>query len=352
MNQTLIMLDILARKEIEQQGFDVSATVGSTGSRISLAFPALTENDILKLLVLDYNRIGEEGMVTLAQPLKSNHKLGMLSRDGNDAYTYKGLKAVEKALPAFAMAPTSSALSIHRAMSGHLSRSMAPSGPVTYRGTIEEAQAAAYKTKPFVDAETVKALKGKKQVKSIQFMNMDRKDRSVTADHVDQVVIVAKQYSELKSTRHSSALSAITSLSGSLCTFIVKVSAVALSQKIEEEEKVVKSAKGDVDALFVGVEDSVKDEHGNIKAKIEDKTLSLPLMIHCFPSRRSLSGGLFWETTTTTVLSCPYNSTAAIFLPSRLLFRNLISVYRPANMGNHNEERVYVALGWLLFSLV
>ncbi|KAF9151809.1 hypothetical protein BG015_006191 [Linnemannia schmuckeri] len=170
MNKTLVMLDI-SGKEIEQQDPDGSTTVGSTGAsasvgssnsggrrgnlaggrsmggfgrRISLAFPALAENDTLKLLVMDYNRFGEDGMVTLAQALRSNRKLGVLSCDGNDAYTHKGLKAVESALPPFGMAPATSALSIHGATSGHLSRTMTPSGPVTYRGTIEEAQAAGY----------------------------------------------------------------------------------------------------------------------------------------------------------------------------------------------------------------
>ncbi|KAF8942504.1 hypothetical protein BGZ47_006413 [Haplosporangium gracile] len=170
MNKTLVMLDI-SGKEIEQQNPDTSTTVGSTGAsasvgssnsggrkgnlaggrsmggfgrRISLAFPALAENDTLKLLVMDYNRFGEDGMVTLAQALRSNRKLGVLSCDGNDAYTHKGLKAVESALPPFGMAPATSALSIQGATSGHLSRSMTLSGPVTYRGTIEEAQTAGY----------------------------------------------------------------------------------------------------------------------------------------------------------------------------------------------------------------
>ncbi|KAG0291830.1 SPT3 Dosage dependent suppressor of Ty-induced promoter mutations-like protein [Linnemannia gamsii] len=170
LNKTLIMLDI-SGKEIEQQDPDVPATASSTGvsalvgssnsggrrsnmaggrsmggfgRRISLAFPALAENDTLKMLVMDYNRFGEDGMATLAQALRSNRKLGVLSCDGNDAYTHKGLKAVESALPPFGMAPASSALSIHGATSGRSSSSMAPSGPVTYRGTIEEAQAAGY----------------------------------------------------------------------------------------------------------------------------------------------------------------------------------------------------------------
>ena len=58
---------------------------------------------------------------------------------------------------------------------------------------------------PFVDVEAIKALRGKKQVKSIkQYMELDRKDRAallkknVTDDQVDQVATVAKQYPELK----------------------------------------------------------------------------------------------------------------------------------------------------------
>ncbi|KAG0213315.1 hypothetical protein BGX33_002974 [Mortierella sp. NVP41] len=177
MNKTLVMLDISGKeKEIEQQDVGVSdssvstgatstsgsATISSSsgsrkanvssgrsmggfGKRVSLAFPALAENDTLKVLVMDYNRFGEDGMVTLAQALRSNRKLGVLSCDGNDAYTHKGLKAVERALPPFALPPASSALSITSvASAGQLSRRVASSGPITFRGTIEEAQAAGY----------------------------------------------------------------------------------------------------------------------------------------------------------------------------------------------------------------
>ncbi|KAF9907371.1 hypothetical protein EC991_011020 [Linnemannia zychae] len=173
MNKTLVMLDI-SGKEIEQQDFDVSTTSGSTGAaastvgssssgnsgrrgntasgrsiggfgrRISLAFPALAENDTLKLLVMDYNRFGEDGMVILAQSLRPNRKLGVLSCDGNDAYTHKGLKAVEAALPPFGMHPSKSALAMLNSSIPYAYRSTVPSGPVTYRGTIEEAQLAGY----------------------------------------------------------------------------------------------------------------------------------------------------------------------------------------------------------------
>ena len=58
---------------------------------------------------------------------------------------------------------------------------------------------------PFVNVNAVKALKGKEQNQSIsQFVDMDREDRlallkdNLTDDQVDQVIVVAKQYPELR----------------------------------------------------------------------------------------------------------------------------------------------------------
>jgi len=58
---------------------------------------------------------------------------------------------------------------------------------------------------PHIDVDAVKALKGKKQIKSVgQYMDMDRVDRvgllkkNTTDDQADQVATVAKQYPELK----------------------------------------------------------------------------------------------------------------------------------------------------------
>ncbi|KAF9923999.1 SPT3 Dosage dependent suppressor of Ty-induced promoter mutations-like protein [Linnemannia zychae] len=164
MNKTLVMLDV-SGKSIEQQitlsttplgsgGNNSSArkssslsgkSIGGFGRGISLAFPALAENNTLQLLVMDYNRFGEDGMVSLAEALKSNRKLGVLSCDGNDAYTYKGLRAVEMALPPFDIPPESSALNIQSAAAAEfLSRSIMSDSPATFQGTIEEAQAAGY----------------------------------------------------------------------------------------------------------------------------------------------------------------------------------------------------------------
>ncbi|KAF8942508.1 secretory subunit [Haplosporangium gracile] len=147
---------------------------------------------------------------------------------------------------------------------------------------------------PFVDAEAVKALKGKNQVKSIsQFMDMDREDRAallqdgVTADQVDQVATVAKQYPELKVHKAFFRVAGDNIITpGSLCTFILKVSAVAPGQEVEEEEKVVKSVKDDVDALFEGVEDSEEDEDGNIKPKKEDKSPAPAVHAPYFPGEK------------------------------------------------------------------
>ncbi|KAG0213313.1 secretory subunit [Mortierella sp. NVP41] len=147
---------------------------------------------------------------------------------------------------------------------------------------------------PFVNAEAVKALKAKKQVKSIaQFMDMDREDRvallkeGVTADQVDQVATVAKQYPELKVHKAFFRVAGDNIITpGSLCTFILKVSAVAPGQEVEEEDNVVKSAKDDVDALFEGVEDSEEDEDGNIKPKKEDKTPAPAVHAPYFPSEK------------------------------------------------------------------
>ncbi|KAF9141813.1 secretory subunit [Mortierella sp. GBA39] len=147
---------------------------------------------------------------------------------------------------------------------------------------------------PFVDTEAIKALKGKNQVKSIsQFMDMDREDRGallqegVTADQVDQVATVAKQYPELKVHKAFFRVAGDNIITpGSLCTFILKVSAVIPGQEVEEEEKVVKSAKDDVDALFDGVEDSEEDEDGNIKPKKEDKTPAPAVHAPHFPGEK------------------------------------------------------------------
>lgn len=128
---------------------------------------------------------------------------------------------------------------------------------------------------PYIDVDAVKAQKGKNQVKTIgQFMELDREDRlallkNATADQIDQVATVAKQYPQLNVRKAFFKVAGDNIITpGSLCTFILKVSAVAPGDPIVEEEKSDKSA---VDALFEGEVDSEEDEDGNVKPKKESK---------------------------------------------------------------------------------
>ncbi|KAF9406821.1 secretory subunit, partial [Podila epigama] len=146
---------------------------------------------------------------------------------------------------------------------------------------------------PYVNVEAIKALKGKNQIKTIsQFMELDREDRvkllnsNVTADQVDQVPAVAKQYPQLivrKAFFKVAGDNIITP--GSLCTFILKVSAVAPGDPLPEEEP-VKSEKSAVDALFEGEVDSEEDEDGNIKPKAEDKSEAPAVHAPRFPGEK------------------------------------------------------------------
>ncbi|KAF9574646.1 SPT3 Dosage dependent suppressor of Ty-induced promoter mutations-like protein [Mortierella alpina] len=157
-NKTLVMLDI-SGTEIEQQapetegaspdsssstshsGSGVGKTLvprrstGGFGRQLPLAFPALAENDTLRVLAMDHNRFGEDGLQVLAQALQANRGLGVLSCDGNDAFTHKALKAFEKVLPPY---------NIHSASSGVPQRSFSEPVKIMFRGTMEDAQAAGY----------------------------------------------------------------------------------------------------------------------------------------------------------------------------------------------------------------
>ncbi|KAG0197605.1 SPT3 Dosage dependent suppressor of Ty-induced promoter mutations-like protein [Mortierella sp. GBA30] len=158
LNKSLIMLDI-SGTEIKQQiqepqaasststvGSDsiaarksvpVGRSTGGFGREVSLAFPALAENDTLRVLTMDHNRFGEDGLQVLAEALQANKELGVLSCDGNDAFTNKALRAIEKVLPPFDIASTRNPSSSH-------SQRPSSSRKATFRGTMEEAQAAGY----------------------------------------------------------------------------------------------------------------------------------------------------------------------------------------------------------------
>ncbi|KAI8605065.1 hypothetical protein EDD21DRAFT_350354 [Dissophora ornata] len=155
LNKTLVMLDI-SGMEIEEYAqtpqVAVAGSSGGIGSHgrknpivrgrstggfgrgVSLAFPDLAKNDTLRVLSMDHNRFGEDGMEELAKVLRSNTGLGILSCDGNDAYTLKALKAVEKVLPPFYLSDPTAASSARPPTTRTR----------TYQGTMEGAQAAGY----------------------------------------------------------------------------------------------------------------------------------------------------------------------------------------------------------------
>ncbi|CAO3563618.1 unnamed protein product [Mortierella alpina] len=158
-NKTLVMLDI-SGTEIEQQmqetggsspdsnvssssssgsGIGKSSvprrSIGGFGRQVPLAFPALAENDTLRVLAMDHNRFGEDGLQVLAKALQANQGLGVLSCDGNDAFTHKAFKAFEKVLPPY---------SIHSATSSGSHPYHSGPAKIMFQGTMEDAQAAGY----------------------------------------------------------------------------------------------------------------------------------------------------------------------------------------------------------------
>ncbi|KAF9079512.1 hypothetical protein BGX23_003867 [Mortierella sp. AD031] len=70
--------------------------MGGFGRHVSLAFPALCQNTTLRVLALEHNRFGEEGLSEFCRALRSNKRLGVLTCDGNDIYTPQGLNEIEK----------------------------------------------------------------------------------------------------------------------------------------------------------------------------------------------------------------------------------------------------------------
>lgn len=147
-NKALMMLDI-SGTELEEQTYEKAEpgsgntggnvqsgrkvvvnsgrSTGGFGHHVSLAFEALKRNDTLRVLTMDFNRFGEKGMDRLADALKYNTGIGILSCDGNDAFTHRGLKAIEKILPA----PHPSADSLASSLS-----------IIPFEGTVKDAQKA------------------------------------------------------------------------------------------------------------------------------------------------------------------------------------------------------------------
>lgn len=150
-NQTLIMLDVSGR-EVQGPGMDdantddsISSTTGGAsvarrvwtgrstggfGERIWMAFQGLTKNNTLRMLSMDHNGFGEQGMEKFAEAMKANKSIGVVSCDGNDAFTYKALQAIEAILPP-----------VGRSM---VTGVQPKSYPNMFKGTMEEAQAQGY----------------------------------------------------------------------------------------------------------------------------------------------------------------------------------------------------------------
>ncbi|KAF9580143.1 SPT3 Dosage dependent suppressor of Ty-induced promoter mutations-like protein, partial [Lunasporangiospora selenospora] len=106
-NTALVMLDISGKPLVSDEDASASnsakpvnagRSTGGFGREVWRAFPDLAKNMSLRLLTMDWNRFGEEGMQVFATALRENKGLRVVSCDGNDAYTFKGLKAIEQVL--------------------------------------------------------------------------------------------------------------------------------------------------------------------------------------------------------------------------------------------------------------
>ncbi|KAG0206561.1 hypothetical protein BGX28_002040 [Mortierella sp. GBA30] len=105
-NTTLLMLDVSGTvvetatiRDMSNLGSETTVrlgcSVGGFGRHIAVAFPALAHNCILRILAIDYNRVGQDGMIEFYKAMKSNRGIRVLSCDGNDAFTPKGLETIE-----------------------------------------------------------------------------------------------------------------------------------------------------------------------------------------------------------------------------------------------------------------
>ncbi|KAK3845832.1 MAG: hypothetical protein J3R72DRAFT_435692 [Linnemannia gamsii] len=102
-NSTLVMLDISGttvknnnKTTAAENMVGISRSMGGFGRHVSLALPALGQNSTLRILALDHNRFGEDGLPQFCQALRSNQKLRVLTCDGNDIFTPQGLCAIER----------------------------------------------------------------------------------------------------------------------------------------------------------------------------------------------------------------------------------------------------------------
>ncbi|KAF9148097.1 hypothetical protein BG015_010208 [Linnemannia schmuckeri] len=93
-NSSLVMLDVSGTTTASEGA--AGRSIGGFGRHVSLAFPGLGQNSTLRVLALDHNQFGKEGLSQFCQALRSNSKLGVLTCDGNDVFTPQGLCSIER----------------------------------------------------------------------------------------------------------------------------------------------------------------------------------------------------------------------------------------------------------------
>ncbi|KAF9276085.1 hypothetical protein BGZ68_010270 [Mortierella alpina] len=105
-NSTLLMLDVSGTvveppviKDVNNLGSETAVrpgrAIGGFGSQLALALPELAQNSTLRILAIDNNHVGEDGMIEFFKALRFNRGVRVLSCDGNDAFTPKGLETIE-----------------------------------------------------------------------------------------------------------------------------------------------------------------------------------------------------------------------------------------------------------------
>ena len=185
-NTTLVMLDISGKETLvdipesrtssattegDRTSSQKSVATGGFGRDVHLAFPGLAHNETLRILTMDHNRFGEGGMVVLAEALKTNRCLGVLSCDGNDAFTHKGLKVMESVLPPVKI--------LQQEPSAETSEG---DSSIDYEGTMEDAQAAGYNS-----TLSVWCLREEEVLLQKQFMTMEVKRLLQDYDRVERL---------------------------------------------------------------------------------------------------------------------------------------------------------------------
>ncbi|KAF9986578.1 hypothetical protein BGZ75_001613 [Mortierella antarctica] len=106
-NSTLLMLDVSGTvvepaviRDVNNLGSETAVrpgrAVGGFGSQLALALPELAQNSTLRILAIDNNGVGEDGMIEFFKAMRFNRGVRVLSCDGNDAFTPKGLETIEE----------------------------------------------------------------------------------------------------------------------------------------------------------------------------------------------------------------------------------------------------------------